>query len=134
MWYWKKCGEATKPLAGSLVIIGGAVDEHHGHYCYCRNPDNHLRRRELVSGFAQQYAAVFQQVVHVLGFTLKHMVGTFKSTGKVFGKNFFDFFELRFNKKGGIEGGRCKKARQSLGSPVRKSRPPGCLFSISPTK
>nr|GFC99270.1 hypothetical protein [Tanacetum cinerariifolium] len=53
-----------------------------------------LGRGEVLGYFAQQGATVFEQVVHVLGFALKHVYCRFEGAGNIFGHYFFDLLKL----------------------------------------
>jgi len=86
--------------SGSLFFVGSAVDNHDSYYGYSCYGQDKLRRIELFSSFAQEGTAIFEQVVHVLGFALKYVYGTLYSADNVLKFNFIDLLKLVSHEKG----------------------------------
>jgi hypothetical protein len=86
----------------AFVVVRHAVDNYYGYGSEAGNAQNHLGRRETLSGLAQEHAAVLEQVVHVLVLALEqNVVSAFEGARQVFGHDFFELlFDLSFHKEG----------------------------------
>ncbi|MFC7666618.1 penicillin acylase family protein [Hymenobacter humi] len=74
-----------------VLLVHVAADDNNSHRGQSSNAQHHLGGGKLLSRFAQQGAAVLQQVVHVLVLALdEYVVSAFESTREVLGHDFFE--------------------------------------------
>lgn len=89
---------------GLCLVVSYFLDYYYRHNGQGGYGQNELGRAEVFRYLAQQGTAIFEQVVHVLGFALEHVYRRFEGAGDVFGHYFFDLLKLVGHRKEKFKG------------------------------